>query len=44
METLYTGNKSHENGIFGSQEFDILPKHSEPELKTGTMVITLVRV
>ena len=38
------GTKSHNNHIFGSQEFDILPEHSELEPKTGMMVITLVRV
>ena len=44
METLYTGNKSHDNDIFRSQELDIFLKHSEPKPKTGMMVITLVRV
>ena len=44
METLCTGNKSHDNDIFGSQELDIFLKHPEPKLETGMMVITLVRV
>ena len=44
METLYTGNQSHNNSIFGSQELDIFPKHSESELKTGMMVVTLIKV
>ena len=44
METLYTRNKSHDDSIFRSQKFNILPKCTKSELKTGTMVITLVGI
>ena len=40
----YIQGTNHNNSIFRSQEFDIFPKHSESEPKTGMMVITLIRI